>query len=320
VLGNPKALGTQSRQYLQDFYRQGQGKLQAADAQAQNKAQAQAQARSQAAEAGNAVVNKLGDSIARFDRSGRSATARTELNQAVAGARAADKSGWSAATKAQYQTWNRQASQRLWSAPAKPVALKPSASSVKTAKPSLEFFGAPQGTAVYDASTGLEIGRVLVSRSGLGWQIQFDNGGHGAPKIVKLDFDAQWMNKQGADFPKTRQDVARWVFKAFGNQSQFTRSTGTNAAFLIRSNRETVWPAWTTWPGLSRARSNSPQARSAEGSAAPPDRSRQPRRKRRTFRSRARRTWTAWLTPVPSARPCATFTRAASLVNSCASR
>jgi DNA-binding CsgD family transcriptional regulator/ribosomal protein S18 acetylase RimI-like enzyme len=110
TLANPTALGADSRRYLQDFYRQGQGKLQAADVQAQSKVQSQAQARRQAAEAGDAAVRKLGEAVSAFDRG----AGRDTLNAALAQARNANKSGWTAAQLKGFHAYERQASARLW--------------------------------------------------------------------------------------------------------------------------------------------------------------------------------------------------------------
>jgi hypothetical protein len=110
VLGDPKALGTESRRYLEDFYRQAQAKLTTADVQAQSKAQAQAQARRQAAEAGDAAVKALGQAINRFDRG----AGRDTLNAALAAARNADKSGWTPAQHKGFTAYEAQASTRLW--------------------------------------------------------------------------------------------------------------------------------------------------------------------------------------------------------------
>jgi uncharacterized protein YjbI with pentapeptide repeats/Fic family protein len=110
ALANPTALGAESRRYLEDFYRQAQAKLQAADAQAQSKAQAQAQTRRQAAEAGDFTVRRLQVAIRYFDRG----VDRAELNAALAQARNADKSGWTPAQQKGFKAYEAQAITRLW--------------------------------------------------------------------------------------------------------------------------------------------------------------------------------------------------------------
>jgi hypothetical protein len=113
VLGDskvPKALGIESRRYLEDFYRQAQAKLTTADARAQSKAQAQAQASRQAAEAGDAAVRKLSEAISAFDRG----AGRDTLNTALAQARNADKRGWTAAQLKGFKAYDGQAGNRLW--------------------------------------------------------------------------------------------------------------------------------------------------------------------------------------------------------------
>ncbi len=102
VLGQPGALADGPRANLKEFVRQGQAHL------------------SQAASASSTTVKALADAIGHFDRSGHSAQARSQLNDALLAARNASKSGWTDATLANFKSYDKRASQRLWpSAPAK---------------------------------------------------------------------------------------------------------------------------------------------------------------------------------------------------------
>ncbi len=96
ALGQPGALADGPRANLKAFIRQGKTHL------------------SEAASASSATVKALESAIGHFDRSGHSAQARSQLNDALVAARNASKNGWSEGTQANFKSYDKQASKRLW--------------------------------------------------------------------------------------------------------------------------------------------------------------------------------------------------------------